>query len=239
MGSTRLPGKTMMAIDGKNSLFDYVIKQITSSKISNNIAIATTVSQEDSVIVEFAQKIGLDCFQGDPTDVLDRYYQCSKKFSISPIVRISADDPLIDPNIINAVIEKFLLGSFDYVSNVHPRTFPQGNEVEIFSFNALEQAWKYAKKQSEREHVTPFMYNNPDLFALGNVEQSENLSSLRWTVDTQKDLDFVRLVISKIQKRPIFMTDIMNVLSKEPTLLEINKNHVLDEGYLKSIKNDD
>jgi len=238
MESTRLPGKTMMVIDDRNSLLDYVIKQVMSSKVSKNIVIATTTSKKDEIIVDYAIKNGLNYFQGDPFNVLDRYYQCSKKFSISPIVRISADDPLVDPNIINAVIEKFLLNSFDYVSNVHPRTFPQGNEVEVFSFEALENAWKLAKKQSEKEHVTPFIYNNRDLFRISNVEHSENLSTFRWTVDRQDDLDLVRSLVSKIQKRPILMTDILDVLSKEPDLLKINKNHIMDEGYLKSVNND-
>lgn len=239
MGSTRLAGKTMLAIDENAPVLHYVIKQVMASKVSDNIIIATTTSENDKAIVDYAKKMGLNYFQGNPTNVLDRYYQCAKKFSISPIVRVSADDPLIDPNIIDMVIEKFYSDSYDYASNTHPRTFPQGNEVEIFSLESLEYAWKHAKKSSEKEHVTPFIYNNKDLFRIANVANPQNNSSLRWTVDRQSDLDFVRILVSKIQKRPILMTDILDVLSKEPHLLEINKNHIVDEGYLKSISNDD
>ena len=183
--------------------------------------------------------MNLKHFRGEVDNVLDRYYQCAKNFSISTIVRISADDPLIDPTIVDRVIEKFYSNSYDYVSNTNPRTFPQGNEIEVFSFETLEFAWKNAKKISEKEHVTPYIYNNKEKFRMANVENSKNLSSLRWTVDTQNDLDFVRLIISKIQKTPPLMTDIQDVLSKEPHLLDINKDHIIDEGYKKSISEDE
>jgi len=238
MSSTRLPGKVMMNVDKKNTLLYYVIQQIKFSKLANNIVIATTASEKDDTIVDFATKMGLNYFRGEANNVLDRYYQCAKNFSISPIVRISADDPLIDPMIIDKVVEKFYSDSYDYVSNTHPRTFPQGNEVEIFSFESLETAWRYAKKKSEKEHVTPYLYNNKEKFRIANVEHSQNLSFLRWTVDRQNDLNFVRLIVSKIQKIPILMTDILDVLAKEPHLLDINKDHVVDEGYIKSIAKD-
>ena len=238
MGSSRLPGKVMMNIDEKNTLLHYVVQQLKFSKLANSIIIATTTSEKDDNIVDFATKMNLKHFRGEVDNVLDRYYQCAKNFSISTIVRISADDPLIDPTIVDRVIEKFYSNSYDYVSNTNPRTFPQGNEIEVFSFETLEFAWKNAKKISEKEHVTPYIYNNKEKFRMANVENSKNLSSLRWTVDTQSDLDFVRLITSKIQKTPILITDILDVLSKEPDLLNINKEHVIDEGYKKSISED-
>ena len=225
MGSSRLPGKVMMNVDEKNTLLHYIIQQLKFSKLANNIIIATTTSEKDDNIVDFATKMNLKHFRGEVDNVLDRYYQCAKNFSISTIVRISADDPLIDPTIVDKVIEKFYSNSYDYVSNTNPRTFPQGNEIEVFSFETLEFAWKNAKKISEKEHVTPYIYNNKEKFRMANVEHSKNLSSLRWTVDTQNDLDFVRLIISKIQKTPTLMTDIQDILSKEPRLLDINKEH--------------
>ena len=239
MGSSRLPGKVMMNIDEKNTLLHYVVQQLKFSKLAKNIIIATTTSEKDDSIVDFATKMNLNHFRGEVDNVLDRYYQCAKNFSISTIVRISADDPLIDPTIVDRVIEKFYSSSYDYVSNTNPRTFPQGNEIEVFSFETLEFAWKNAKKISEKEHVTPYIYNNKEKFRMANVEHSTNLSSLRWTVDRQNDLDFVRLIISKIQKTPILITDILDVLSKEPHLLDINKDHIIDEGYKKSISEDE
>ena len=230
MGSSRLPGKVMMSIDEQNTLLHYVIQQLKFSELTKNIIIATTTSEKDDSIVDFATKMNLDHFRGEVDNVLDRYYQCAKNFSVSTIVRISADDPLIDPTVVDRVVEKFHSNSYDYVSNTHPRTFPQGNEIEVFSFDTLESAWKNAKKASEKEHVTPYIYNNKEKFRIGNVEHSKDLSSLRWTVDTQNDLDLVRILISKIQKTPILITDILDVLSKEPDLLNINKDHVIDEG---------
>ena len=238
MGSSRLPGKAMMNVDDKNTLLYYVIQQLKFSKLAKNMMIATTTSEKDDDIVNFAIKMNLNYFRGEMDNVLDRYYQCAKNFSISTIVRISADDPLIDPTVVDRIIEKFNSNSYDYVSNVHPRTFPQGIEIEIFSIEALESAWKNAKKTSEKDHVTPYMYNNKEKFRIENVEHSKNLSSLRWTVDTQNDLDLVRLIISKIQKTPILITDILDVLYKEPDLLNINKDHVIDEGYKKSVSED-
>ena len=138
MGSSRLPGKVMMNIDEKNTLLHYVIQQLKFSKLTKNIIIATTTSEKDDSIVDFATKMNLNHFRGEVDNVLDRYYQCAKNFSISTIVRISADDPLIDPTIVDRVIEKFYSSSYDYVSNTNPRTFPQGNEIEVFSFETLE-----------------------------------------------------------------------------------------------------
>ena len=150
MGSSRLPGKVMMNIDEKNTLLHYVVQQLKFAKLANNIIIATTTSEKDDNIVDFATKMNLKHFRGEVDNVLDRYYQCAKNFSISTIVRISADDPLIDPTIVDRVIEKFYSNSYDYVSNTNPRTFPQGNEIEVFSFETLEFAWKNAKKYPKK-----------------------------------------------------------------------------------------
>ena len=117
-------------------------------------------------------------FRGSSNDVLDRYFQCAKKFSINTIVRITADNPLIDPNIVDLVIDKYNNTKCDYGTNCLPRTFPYGTEVEIFSFKKLHEVWQNAKKPSEREHVTPYFYNNPDLFKIINLEHSKNISNL-------------------------------------------------------------
>ncbi len=236
MSSTRLPGKVMMTLDKKNPVLYYVISQLRHSKLLNKIVIATTNLYEDDKIVEFAQNAGIDYFRGSDNDVLDRYYQCAKKFSFSTIVRITSDNPLIDPEIVDKTIEKFHSNSYDYVTNTLPRTFPYGTETEVFTFEALQIAWNRAKKPSEREHVTPYFYNNPDKFKIANLSYSKNVSFLRWTVDKQTDLELVRTIISKIKKTPILMVDIINLLTKEPQLIDINRDHVLDEGHLKSLK---
>jgi len=238
MGSSRLSGKVLMSVEGKNPLLYYVINQLKYSKLIDRIIIATTKLPEDNIIIKIANEMDVQTFRGSTTDVLDRYYQCAKKFSLINIVRITSDNPLIDPTLVDQVIEKFIEGSYDYVTNCNPRTFPQGTEAEIFSFKALEQAWKNSNKSSEREHVTPYFYKNPDKFKIFKITHHKNLSKLRWTVDREPDLELVRAIVSKIKKRPILMKDIIALFEIEPKLVEINKDYVMNEGYLKSLKED-
>lgn len=238
MGSTRLPGKVMLNIDEKNPIIYYVIKQISESRLCDQIVIATTTLPEDEKIVKFAKNMSIPCFRGSAEDVLDRYYQCAKIFSLSTIIRITSDNPLIDPKLVDDAISFYKSNSYDYVTNCRERTFPQGTEIEIFSFNALEKIWKNARKLSEREHVTPYFYNNPDQFKMFNIKNNENISHLRWTVDREKDLELVKKIILKIKKSPILMKDILELFQKEPELIDINKSYVLDEGYLKSLEID-
>ncbi len=238
MGSTRLPGKVMLKLDKENPVLYYVLEQLSSCKLIDKIIVATTTLDEDDVIKNFVNSMNVNIFRGSSDDVLDRYYQCAKKFSIDTIVRITADNPLIDPTIVDDLIKKFTLNSYDYLTNAHIRTFPYGTEVEIFSFKALEKAWKNAKKPSEREHVTPYFYNNSQSFRNYNQENSKNLSNLRWTIDRENDFLLVKSIVSKIKKRPILMNDILDLFSKEPKLFEINKNQIRDEGYKKSLEED-
>jgi len=239
MKSTRLPGKTLLKIDTKNTVLDFVINQLSCSKQIEKIVIATTNLESDDIIENFVKKLNLQIFRGNSNNVLDRYFQCAKYFSFDIIVRITADNPLIDPNIVDDVITEFLTNSLDYITNTTPRTYPHGTEVEVFSFAALEKAWKNAEKPSEKEHVTPYFHNYKNKFKTSNVKYGENISNLRWTIDQKNDLILVRSIISKINKRPILLTDILELLSNEPKLLEINKNQPKDEGYLKSLKEDE
>ncbi len=238
MNSSRLPGKVMMKIDGEHPLLYFVIKQLQSAKLSSKIIIATSTNPIDDIIANYAKKLKIDFFRGEENDVLDRYYQCAKKFSFSTIVRITSDNPLIDPIIVDKIITKFQSDKFDYVSNTINRTYPYGTEVEVFSFKTLEVLWKNSKKPSEREHVTSYIYNNFEKFQTYNVENTENLSHLRWSVDRENDLRLVKLIISKITKRPILMNDILELIKKDKKLIEINKNNVPNEGYLKSLNDD-
>ena len=238
MGSTRLPGKVMMKVDKTNTILSHVINQLKSSKKIDKIIIATTDLQEDDVIVNHAKILKTNLFRGNAVDVLDRYYQCAKKFSSKIIVRITADNPLIDPNIVDDIINQFLKNSSDYITNANPRTYPYGTEVEVFSFQALEKASNNAKKPSEREHVTPYFHNNKEEFKIFNIKFTENLSHLRWTVDKENDLKFVKKIISEIKNRPISMQDIIKLISKKPEILDINKNHIPNEGYTKSLNQD-
>ena len=204
-GSTRLPKKVIQKIDGKNTVLDYVINQVKHSRKIEKIIVATTDLIEDDSVCKYANLQKIECFRGSSEDVLDRYYQCAKKFSIDIIVRITADNPLIDPNIIDMMINEYENKKVDYLTNTLERTFPYGTEVEIFSSKILENTWKNAKKPSEREHVTPFIRDPKNKFVLMNIKNSENFSNLRYTVDKIDDLKLVREIVKNISMRPIII----------------------------------
>jgi len=146
---------------------------------------------------------------------------------------------LIDPEIVDNVVTIFKKKSYDYVTNFLPNpTFPSGTEVEVFSMNGLERVWKKAKLPSEREHVTNYFSNHEDEFEITHIENSKNLSYLRFAVDRMEDLELVRLIVSKIKKRPILMKDVVELFNKEPELAKINKNVSRNEGDIKSLKED-
>ena len=240
IGSTRLPGKAMLNVEDQKPVLYFVIKQLQECKLIDKIIVATTTNEEDNQIANYSKNLGIDFFRGSSGNVLDRHYQCAKEYSVSTIVRIPSDKPLIDPEIVDNVINRFKNNSYDYITNFLPNsTFPSGSEVEIFSINALEKVWKKAKLPSEREHVTSYFSNHEDEFKITHIENSENLSHLRWAVDRIEDLDLVRLIVSKIKKRPVLMDDIIELFRKEPNLIEINKNVNKKEGELKSRKDDE
>jgi spore coat polysaccharide biosynthesis protein SpsF len=237
-GSTRLPKKVIEKIDSKNTVLDYVINQVKCSKKIEKIIVATTDLIEDDVIWQYANLQKIECFRGSSEDVLDRFYQCAKKNSAENIVRITADNPLIDPNIIDVIIERYKKEKCDFMTNAIDRTFPYGTEVEIFSFESLEKSWKIAKKPSEREHVTPFMCDPKNGFKLINIKLKENYSHFRYTVDRIEDLQLVKKIIKNIVERPILMKNIINLYKKNPELFEINK-HIEHDGHLSALKKDE
>ena len=237
-GSTRLPGKIIEKIDNVDTVLNLVINQVKFSKKIEKIIVATTDLIEDDKICENFSSQKIEFFRGSSENVLDRYYQCAKKFSIDNIVRITSDNPLIDPNIIDLVIDEYENNKCDYASNTLHRTFPYGTEVEVFSFKSLEKAWKNAKKPSEREHVTPFIYDSRNEFILINIKYHEDLSYLRYTVDKIEDLKLVKEIIKNISVRPILIQDIIKLYKNEPKIFEINQN-VKHDGYISSLKKDE
>ncbi len=178
MGSNRLPGKVLMKSDNGTPILYHVINQLRHCSKVKNLVIATTTNQEDDEIEKFADNNSVDVFRGNEKDVLDRYFQCAKKYSFSTIVRITADCPLIDPQIVDKVIEQFFSGNYDFATNTLTRTFPIGTDVEVFSFSALKRTWESAQLPSEREHVTPYLRNERN-FKIINVQNDKNISSLR------------------------------------------------------------
>ena len=238
MGSSRFPGKVMQKIDSNYTVIDYVIKQLKLSKKIEKILVATTNLTEDAVICDNLLFQKIEFYRGSSEDVLDRYYQCAREFSIDTIVRITADNPLIDPNIVDLVVDEYKNQKCDFATNTIHRTFPYGTEVEVFSFEVLEKTWKNAKKPSEREHVTPFIKDPNNRFILINTEYQEDLSHLRYTVDRIEDLKLVKEIVKNIPTRPILIQDVIELYKKRPEIFEINKN-VKHDGHLSSQKKDE
>ena len=237
MGSSRLPGKALMKSDNEKPLLYYVINQLRYCSKVKNLVIATTTNQEDDEIEKFADNNSVNVFRGKEKDVLDRYFQCAKKYSFSTIVRITADCPLIDPQIVDKVIEQFFSGNYDFATNTLMRTFPIGTDVEVFSFSALNKAWENAQLPSEREHVTPYLHNKEN-FKIINVENDKNISNLRLTVDRIEDFELIKQILNNISINPIHLEDVLELFSRKPELIEINKHINHNEGFNKSLEED-
>lgn len=240
MSSTRLPNKVLTDIEGKPLLW-HLINRIRYSKHITEIIIATSNSENDKAILVFADQMGIKSYAGKIDDVLDRYYQAALENNIDIIIRITADCPLLDPIILDKIIQMYIEGNCDYVSNTMPPSFPDGLDVEVFSFEVLIKAWKQAKLSSEREHVTPYIRKNPNLFKLKNyTNDEEDLSYMRWTVDEKEDLEFIRKIYKYLfQKKEIFlMKDILELLKNKPELMKINNQYSRNEGYSKSLQED-
>ena len=228
----------MLKADNENIIFDYLINQLKHSKLIEKIIIATTKNKEDDIIVEFAKKNQIEFFRGNENDVLDRYYECAKNFSSDNILRVTSDNPLIDPTVVDDLIMNYQKISCDYASTNLIRTYPYGIDAEIFSFSTLEKTWKNATLPSEREHVSPYMKKNSNIFKQFNLKNKIKVPLVRLTIDRKEDLELFRIIISKISERPILMDDILKLYNNESELFEINSYIDSSEGYNKSIKYD-
>jgi len=237
MGSTRLPGKVMMKINGI-TLLQCQLQQLSNCKMLDDIVIATTINPEDDVIADFANNSNIKVFRGNSLDVLDRYHGCSQHFSLEHIVRMTSDCPLIDPTVVDKTISLYKTGKFDYVNTFNGKAYPSGTDTEVFSSNVLKKVWQNASKPSEREHVTAYIYTNPKLFSIGYVENNLDTAELHYSVDRIEDLQLVRILYKKIEKRPILLSDIVQVMRDDPTISQINKNTSPKEGYLNSLDAD-
>ena len=229
MGSTRLPGKILEPICGK-PLLQHVVERIKKVQKIDEIVIATTTSERDNVLaneVARIQEIGI--FRGSEEDVLDRYYRVAQKAGAEVIIRITSDCPLIDPVVIDAMIEIFLKritekAPIDYLSNTLVRTFPRGLDAEVFSFAALEKAFCEAKEGYQREHVTPYIWQNPDIFKQECFKNEEDLSFHRWTVDEVEDLRLVREIYKELYRggHCFLLKEVVDLFRRQPQLLDIN-----------------
>lgn len=237
MGSTRFPGKVLAEIEEHPMLWQ-VVNRVRMARTVDDVAVATSTESSDQAVADFCAKEGIPCFLGSENDVLDRFYQAAKSYEANAIVRITADCPLIDPQIIDRVVAVYLQGKYDYVTNTLRYTYPDGMDVEAFSFAAIEKAWREARMPAEREHVTPYIRTS-SRFLIFNVENEVDLSSqnLRWTVDEPSDLEFVRAIYSHFgnNQNPFGLAHILLLLEEEPHLIEINAGKIRNEGYYKSL----
>ena len=237
--STRLPGKCLLRLYSKTVL-EHIIDRLKRVPSLDGICVATTANDGDDAIVETARKAGTSVYRGSEEDVLDRFYQAARQERADVICRITSDDPLKDPGVIEKVMQEFLNNGCDYASNTLKPTYPEGIDVEVFSRGALEKAWREGKLPSEREHVTPYIWKHPKLFKLISVEYDKDLSKLRWTLDYAEDWVFIQQVYDFLypDDKAFFMKDVLRLLEERPYLKNINAGIIRNEGYMKSLQED-
>lgn len=240
LGSTRLPGKVLKEIGGK-SLLQIHLERLKKCNTISEIIVATTIKEEDQVIYDKAIEWGFSAFKGSELDVLDRFYQSVKDKNADWIVRVTSDCPLIDPILVDHVISFVHSNNKDYGANVLIENFPDGQDIEVFKFSVLEEAWKNAKLLSEREHVTLYIRNNADvkggnLFSAINYPCDFDFSKIRMTVDEIRDFELIKKLINELGTDKTWLEYTNYIIQNN--LTEINDSIIRNEGLLKSLKND-
>ncbi len=229
MGSSRLPGKVLLDLVGQPLLLR-MVERVRAAQRVGTIVVAITVEPSDDPIETLCLRHGLHCYRGSVDDLLDRHYQTALLWNADAVAKIPSDCPLIDPAVIDRVFEYFLQNNFDYVSNLHPATYPDGNDVEIMTMSALKTAWKEAQRSLEREHTTPFIWENPDRFSIGNVRWETGLDysmTHRWTIDYPEDYAFIRAVYEELYpKNPRFgLQDVLDLTARRPDIFALNSRY--------------
>lgn len=239
MSSTRLPGKVLLPLAGVPAL-NHIVSRIKSCKTIEKVIVATSTKSSDDDIDKFCRQSNFDFYRGSLLDVLDRYYQCAKSENANTIVRITADCPVIDPIVVDAVVTGFLTGNYDYYAL--SGEFPDGLDCEVISFRALEKAWLEAYLPSEREHVCPYIHtNHKSEFKTGGLELFTGLQNMRWTLDEPNDYELLKNIYASLYKpEKIFLTnEILFELRKNPEWLNINQTISRNAGYQKSLVQDE
>jgi len=226
MGSSRLPGKVLKTLAGKPML-EWILLRLQQSKRLDTIILATTDKAKDSPIVELAEHLNIPYFLGSEHDVLERYYLAAKKFQLTHILRITADCPFTDPELVDEVIEAFIKSPLkpDFAANNFIRTYPRGTDVAMMTFEALEKAWNEANEDYERVHVTPYIRQNKDIFQHLSVEGDKDCGELRWTVDTIEDFAFAEEIYSRLVLPGQYSwLDVLKIVKEQPELQELNSH---------------
>jgi spore coat polysaccharide biosynthesis protein SpsF len=239
LGSSRFPGKILKPL-GAGTVLSEMLARVQAAKLAGQIVVATTTDAQDEPIVAHCRSLGVEVFRGHPLDLLDRHYQAQQSYRSDITVKIPTDCPLIDPAVIDQVIGVFLEnpGRWDYVSNLHPPTYPDGNDVEVMAAGALARAWKEAHGNAEREHTTPYLWDNPEKFGIHNVVWETGLDysqSHRWVLDYPEDYEFIQALHERLSgPQPLFgVRDILACLDENPQLRSLNARWLGDSWYLR------
>ena len=227
-------------------MLEHVLARAAAVPGIDRVVLATTTSPEDAALVDVARAAGIPSVRGSVSDVLDRFHAALTLHPADAIMRITADCPLLDPEVAGRVVAAYRrrAGAIDYVSNVHPPTFPDGLDTEVISAAALVSAWREATAGSDREHVTPYVWSRPERFRLANVSGADDLSALRWTVDDAADLAFVREVYRQLApeggpRAPLFGMDaVLDRLRACPEIGALNAGTRRNEGFERARRAD-
>lgn len=235
-GSSRLPNKVLMDLNGKTVL-ERVIERVKSSKYIDDILVATSIDEQNLPIVSLCSDLGIRIFVGSENDVLDRYYQAAKLFNPEYVVRITGDCPVFDSSILDKAIQS-MLPKIDYLGMLS-ETFPDGMDLEIFKFEALAMAYRNAKFKSEREHVTLYIRNNPNEFIISDfVSDLGNYGHLRLTLDEQEDYELLSNIYNHFGNNEFYYKDIIDFLNENQDMIKINSMYSRNEGLVKSLEED-
>jgi len=238
MGSTRLPGKVLKPLADR-PLLQRMLERVRAAQTPSEVVVATTTDPSDDAVEAIARAADVRCFRGHPTDLLDRHYRAGLAFAADVVVKIPSDCPLIDPAVIDRVIGHYVAhaGSADFVSNLQPGTYPDGNDVEVMPLGVLEAAWLEATEDHEREHTTPFIWERPGRFRIQHVPWETGLdysTTHRWTIDYPEDYQFLSAVYDALwtEERPIFsLQDVLTLLDVRPDIAAMNACHAGKAWY--------
>jgi spore coat polysaccharide biosynthesis protein SpsF len=238
MSSNRLPGKVLLPLAGREVLA-HVLDRLAGCKTIDDVIVATSNHSSDDVLAQWCGTRDVSVFRGSLDDVLDRFYRCAVEARADAVVRITGDCPVLDPTIVDEVVNGFKGGNYDlfYLGG----EFPDGLDCAVFSFSALQRAWREATLKSEREHVGPYVVNHPEWFRLGSLEKFTGLAHHRWTLDEPRDLVFLQAIFERLEwqdGKPFLARDILALLDSQPELMCANEGIVRNEGLIKSIAAD-
>lgn len=239
LSSSRLPGKVLEPVAGEPMLWR-MVERVRHARQIHRVVVLTSREPQDDPLVGFCHERGIDCFRGSLNDVLGRYWQATQHYQATHVVRLTADCPLIDPEVIDAVVAKHLAENNDYTSNCLQYSLPDGLDVEVVSAKTLETIARVANRMSEREHVTLRIRQYDQEYKVGSWMADQDLSGKRWTVDYRQDLEFVRRVFERLYPvNPDFrLKDILALLAREPDLECINPDIPSNEGMTRSLQSD-